>query len=55
MLLHLLIVESAFTINTSLCGETTMSFDDLVIRDSRSTFEGVYVLCETSVEEGLFG
>ena len=55
MFLHLLIVESAFTINTSLSGETTMSFDDFVIWYSCSTFEGVYVLCETSVEEGLFG
>lgn len=55
MFLHLLIVERAFTINTSLCGETTMRFDDLVIRYSCSTFESVYVLCETSVEEGLFG
>ena len=55
MFLHLIIVKRPFTINTSLCGETTMSFDDLVIRNSRTTFEGVYVLRETSVEEGLFG
>ena len=55
MFLHLLIVESAFTINTSLCSETTMCFDDLVIWYSCSTFESVYVLCKTGMEERLFG
>jgi hypothetical protein len=55
VVLHLLVVEGAFTINASLRGEATMRFDELVIRYSCSTFEGVYVLRETSVEEGLFG
>ena len=50
MFFHLLIVERSFAINTSLRGETTMCFDDFVIWHSCSTFEGVYVLCETSVE-----
>ena len=55
MFFHLLIVERSFTINTSLRGETTMRFDDFVIWNSGSTFESVYVLCETCVEDGLFG
>ena len=55
MFFHLVIVKRSLTINTSLCGETTVCFDDLVIRNTCSTFEGIYVLCETSVKEGFLG
>lgn len=51
--LNLLVIVWAFALNASLCGETSMSFDDLPLWDSRSPLKRVNVLGEASVEEAV--
>lgn len=48
--LDLFTVVRAFALDTSLCGKTSVSFDDLLLWDSRSPLKRVNVLGEASVQ-----
>lgn len=49
--LNLFVIIRAFALDTSLRGETSVSFDDLPLWDSRSPLKRVDVLGEASVEK----
>lgn len=49
--LDLFVIIRAFALDASLCGETSVSFNDLLLWDSRSPLKRVNVLGKASMEK----